>query len=121
MAFSLPTFNLSCNIWRATNPIGNPPDNVSVCNLAWGKRVSTSLLGGPRVSVVLMTLLLPPGTDIRDASTQALQDLVEVPAGSGRIYIVLGVDDIGKGFANEHRAAVIGKDTTYGYWPSPIP
>jgi len=33
----------------------------------------------------------------------------------------VGLDDIGKGFANEHRAAVLQWTILFGFWPSPIP
>jgi hypothetical protein len=118
MAFRLPTFNLGVNIWHFGNVVANAPDVVTVGNLTYGKRAQAgvaSLTAGtttrplPSSFVQPMTLLLPPLTDIimRDAVGGGVGDCVEVPAGSGRFYAVLDVDDIGKGFVNEHRAAVI--------------
>jgi hypothetical protein len=59
------------------------------------------------------------GTDIRDLNTATGYDIVEVPAGTGRLYLVEQVDDVGKGFLNEHRCATLSKGLFT--WPSPIP
>lgn len=120
MGFTLPTFNLICNIWRNGNPVSNPPDVVSLCNLALGRRhggwiandLADNTFNGN------MWLLLPPGTDIRDSSSAGGKDVVEVGSGTGRLYDCQYVDDAGGGFANEHRIAVLNK---HGLWPDPIP
>lgn len=150
--YQLPTFNLVCSIWRYTTwqvgwgtsqgdtdwPPALPADLADVeCNLAWGRRVSSQQgLNNYPSSTLLLSLLLPPLTDIRDSSSYYLGDVVEVPQGSGRVYLVADVDDIGKGFANEHRAASLLKfgfcdscvdssspDVRYWgvQWPGPIP
>lgn len=120
MAFTLPTFNLTANIWRHGNPTSNPPDVVTVANLAYGERTSvpyavtttsTTVYGG-------MWLLCPKGTDIRDDKAPAGSDTVEVPAGTGRFYDVVWVDDAGAGFDNEHRFALIISTSP---WPVPFP
>jgi hypothetical protein len=67
---------------------------------------------------VSMYLLVPAGTDLRDNHNLTGSDVVVVPAGSGRGYFVDQVDDLGKGFANEHRFALLSKA---GAWPTPIP
>jgi len=75
------------------------------------------------------SLLVPPLTDIRDSSCGVNQDVIECPADSRRWYSADGVDDIGKGFDNEHRCVTLAKIgwylpwTTYGFtpWPAPIP
>lgn len=151
MAFVVPTFNIHCNIWRfGTNadqftvqygtvwpPDLGPDVNDVPCNLAWGRRVSSEqgLVAYP-FPTLLMTLLLPKLTDIQSpACSGTLGDIVEVPRNSGRVYIVIDVDDIGKGFSNEHRAAsimafggsAVYTDPTNGtlyygvLWPAPIP
>jgi hypothetical protein len=131
MSFELPAFNLTCEIF--TGPyLTRVSRGTSLCNLAWGKRVAPpggQYTGGSGIGQVPMTLLLPAGTDIRDRSCNGQADMVEVPQGSGRWYYVLAVDDIGKGFANEHRGAEIFKaysqvDGTLWaglQWPTPIP
>jgi hypothetical protein len=107
MAYVLPTFNLSVSIWtNATYP--GPARLVTVGNLAWGRRVnvaSMSTIGAEQG----LTLLLPKLTDVRSSNMPSGPDLVECPTGSGRFYEVAFVDDIGKGFSNEHRAAVLAQ------------
>lgn len=114
MAFPLPTFNLTCNIQSYP---GGVTRVTSPCNLAFGRRVNVASTGGTGstgIMVVCMTLLLPALTDCRTPtpgalpdSTPTVVDQVEVPAGSGRKYWVVFCDDIGKGFANEHRVAIL--------------
>lgn len=121
MPFVTPTFNIVVNVWR--NASGPPavPDLSPPANLAFGRRTS-SLQGIESPSgEPFMTLLLPPGTDVRSGKCASGADWVEAPAGTGRYYAVLGVDDIGKSFANEHRAAILVATTHFGAWPSPIP
>lgn len=123
MSYTLPTFNLTCNLWSYTSGPPNPPRVSPVCNLAWGRRVSTPLSVEDQGYIWQgMTLLLPAHTDVRDGSDGASGgDRAEVPAGSGRYYQVCYVDDIGKGFSNEHRAAVLIKWVGYAWWPVPYP
>jgi hypothetical protein len=104
MAYRLPTFNLNATITRA----GGFSFTFS-CNLAWGQRVNTGYgeRGSPGIYTVFMTLLCPALTDIRGSLSTTGADQVEVPSGSGRIYQAVAVDDIGKGFPNEHRAALL--------------
>lgn len=120
MAFVLPTFNLAVNIWRHGNPTTNPADVTAMGNLALGRRagldVPIQFYGStPRG---LMWLLLPKSTDVRDGKAATGEDTVEVPATSKRYYTVKWVDDIGAGFQNEHRFAMI--DANSG-WPQPFP
>jgi hypothetical protein len=131
MAFVLPTFNLTCNIWHSQSSAPNDyalPDLSGVlCNLAMGRRVV--LQNGTNSSGFLhMQLLLPKLTDVRPGYNGALGgDLVEVPAGSERFYEVLDVDDVGKGFSNEHRMAFVlySPDgwtfVASGHIPAPVP
>lgn len=121
MSFTLPTFNITCNVWsNGVNPLANPPRATFPCNLAFGRRVQNNPTAGG-IPGIRMTLLLPVGTDIRSQFNASGYDTVEVPAGSGRLYWVQGVDDIGKGFPNEHRAALIYATSGYGFWPTPTP
>lgn len=124
MSFTLPTFNVDVNVWSGGFPGGAPRASFRG-NLAFGRRIQLAQgipgdYTGPAMS---MTLLLPVGTDVRDSLQVGGADGVEAPAGSGRWYLVTTVDDIGKGFPNEHRAAVLVKSLGPGGlpWPTPIP
>lgn len=110
MAYRLPVFNLVANFWRFGNPTSGAPDAVAAANLAWGRRIFTGDLASDPLATALpfMTLLLPTGTNvISDVDTNGSPDTCEVPAGSGRYYLVHYVDYIGAGFANEHLGAII--------------
>lgn len=135
MPFVLPEFNLSVNIFSRTAPPWTTPRLTVLGNLAFSRRVAVqSNWWNQNEFMVLMYLLLPPGTDVRDNSgfggSAASADIVEAPAGSGRFYLVDSVDDIGKGFPNEHRCAILSKafadvggtGTFPGVlWPQPMP
>ena len=135
MAFELPTFNISVSIFDHT-PFPPVTPRITVDgNLAFSRRVaSPSPFGFEDEFSVLMFLLLPALTDVRDDSSagggSTFADFVEAPALSGRFYKVVAVDDIGKGFPNEHRCAVLkkaydgvdGTGTFPGlFWPLPMP
>lgn len=117
MAFVLPTLNLLCNIFtsdafRPSIIPTAPPRHADVeCQLTYGRRVNVASTGGTNAQgypLLAMNLLLPSGTDVRGPQdVSGHPDIVEVPAGSGRWYFCFGVDDIGKGFDNEHRTAAI--------------
>jgi len=118
--YALPTFNLIVRIWRAANWPADPPNVETVGNLGPGKRLgillSETSTGGDVIGG--MWLLLPAGTDVQDTKNGSAADVVEVPAGSGRVYHAVWVDDIGVGFANEHRfAELVG----FSPWPTPFP
>lgn len=132
MAFTLPTFNLVCDFY--TGPWATKAYRLTENgNLAWGKR-TLGIWGSAgdtsfSPAVYSETLLLPALTDVRSAALTGHNDLIEVPSGSGRWYVVQAVDDIGKGFANEHRAAIITMASQYVdftrfpglFWPVPMP
>lgn len=118
MAYTLPDFILNVNLWRYPAYPPAPPDLTFMGNLAFGRRVSFLNFSDTLApdAMVAFYLLVPPLTDVRDGAGPPSGDTVEVPAGSGRLYKVLYVDDLGKGFANEHRVAFIAK-----IWPWPVP
>lgn len=135
MAFRVPNFNLDVNLWRYPDVWTDPPSLQFKANLARGERDYR----GPQyptsgtLMVSEMMLLCPAGTDIRfEFGPPNDPDLVEVPAGSGRYYQVVVVDDCAKGFANEYRFAVlwqltnsyldqIGNPWGVPDWPVPMP
>lgn len=116
--FTLPTFNLTVNVWTApAAPPAAPTFNVACQLRGQGNRSSgqdSTLTSRP----FLWLLLVPKLTDLRDGYTALGADIVECPAGSGRYYDVEAVDDVAKGFLNEYRLAVIRKR---GTWAVPIP
>lgn len=120
MAFSPPTYNLVCNIWRYGGGPPSPPDVVCVGNLAYGKRESVPWRGDTveRSGRGAMWLLIPPTVDIRDTKDPSGSDVVEVPAGSGRIYDVAWTDYAGTGFSNMH---IFAELLDRGPWPVPFP
>lgn len=131
MAYRLPSFNLVCNISQAGNAAYPPsvkptmPYRLSgvACSLVYGQRVN--MIDGftatsSAISALSMCLLLPALTDIRSAQNNAGRlDCVECPAGSGRWYWVQAVDDIAKGWPNEHRTALLFQMSQT--WPIPYP
>jgi hypothetical protein len=112
MAFVLPTFNLQANVFTWSNPPDyTNPRLTTDCQLrAPSMTVASSSLAPPGNSPG-MILLVPALTDIRDHfSTPGTHgDFIEVPAGSGRMYHAAVMDDVGKGFPNEHRFVVLWK------------
>lgn len=131
MAFTVPTFNLSVKIWRNRGTGGSyaAPDLTTVCNLSPGRRVMLTNAGTGLTATLVqyMEILLPKLTDVRADWNGQLGDLLEVPGGSNRFYLVLTVDDIGKGFSNEHRFALGSYMTAgtnvfgVGLHPAPVP
>jgi hypothetical protein len=128
VAYTVPTFNLLADVATCAVPrvVAMPPGVVrivaQVCNLAWGMRVNVAGTGGtglPGVPIACLTLLLPKGADIRGPQDTVSNDMVEVPRGTGRWYGVYAVDDIGRGFANEHRVALLL--AVAGAWAPPYP
>jgi hypothetical protein len=119
VSFQPPTYNLVCNIWHGGVMVG-PPDLSPMCNLAYGRRFDYIVVGiasGAVDSLTAMQLLLPRLTDIRGPLSTTGFDLVECPAGTGRLYSVACVDDSGKGFGNEHRIAILYPTVQ----PTPLP
>lgn len=132
MSFVVPQFPIVCDIYSGPWSTRVLRVAAASCNLAWGRRVDAKLNVSPfdNQGMSTMTLLLPSGTDVRDLRCGAVEDVLECPSGSGRWYQCVGVDDIGKGFPNEHRGAIIqaifdgaGGTGTYPglLWPAPIP
>lgn len=131
MAYKIPEFNLLCDIYEI-GPTSNTFRLQSVCALIMGplrRFPTTGAAGAPGAGGYTPILALPALTDIRDGSCQLVSNLVDVPAGSGRWYISLMVDDVAKGWPNEYRIATLAKTWKFpgsqnnlpGFWPNPIP
>lgn len=132
MAFRLPNFNLRCNIRPTTShvwPPGTVPTGANrltnqLCALVAGERSSAAAVQISATSTyptsIGMFLLLPALTDIRGIQDSTFNvDAVECPAGTGRWYQVAWVDDVAKGYANEHRMALMFP--YQGRWVAPYP
>lgn len=132
MAFTVPTFNLPVDVY--TGPWLSKSLRLSTTgNLSMGRRVQQQWQDDEVIQQVVGTLqvglMLPALTDVRDAYQNSAEDVVEVPAGSGRWYSVITFDDVAKGFSNEYRFALMGKigeaadPVRYAgcVWPVPCP
>lgn len=118
MAYSVPTFNLVAKVWSGTLPPPNPPRIPAlICQLRYPGKGSTAQ-DAANDWVFSPTILVPARSDLRDRFTLTGEDLVELPAGTGRMYRVVVVDDVARGFTNEYRFAMLFK---WGAWPTPIP
>ena len=127
--FVVPNFNLVCDVWTwpaqslfPALPVGPPRLAGVPCALVYGQRTNVASTGGTGIVGVplqQMSLLLPVGTDIRGPQDSVGPDAVECPPGSGRFYAVTFVDDIGKGYGNEHRTATLFAGA--GMWVAPYP
>jgi hypothetical protein len=130
MAFTVPDFNLVCNVFRGPYLTRVLAITDLPCNLAFSRRgqIPSAFQVNNEWSPI-MSLLVPAGSDLRSLVNAAVEDVVECPSGSGRWYQVGGVDDIGKGFPNEHRCALLFQisaamlGASYGTlaWPAPMP
>lgn len=111
MAYRVPTFNISCAIWRnlGIGKVYAAPDDVTDCALSPGRRSMLLTLDPAELDedALAMELLLPKLTDVRASWNAAGPDLVEVPTGTHRFYQVGYVDDVAKGYANEYRIALL--------------
>jgi len=134
MAFTLPTFNLVCNVYTGPWLTKSLRLTDEPCNLAWGRRIashqvfSNPFSGGNALNGMI-TLLVGAGVDVRAFPLYPVSDIFEVPSGSGRWYIATFVDDIGKGFSNEHRGVELSQVSPQAdavrwagsQWPTPMP
>jgi hypothetical protein len=133
MPFQAPTFISQVRLWHGGGGGGvyATPDLTFMGTLSVGRRrLLPPNVGVPgSFSQLQAELLCPKLTDIRATWNNILADLVEVPGGSKRFYDVKWVDDVGKGFVNEYRLALIymrvnptGGGTAFGFsLPVPLP
>jgi hypothetical protein len=133
--FNTPDFNLTAAVYRMTVPYDFATKVFSAdlpCQLrGFGQHPKdvTILLVSSVAIWGEIYVLFPQGSDVRDISCGSGSDLLEVPAGSGRWYLVVYVDDVAKGFTNEYRSAsvikIFGDDGAsfrhFPPWPAPIP
>jgi hypothetical protein len=125
MAYTIPPMPVEFSIWRFSNWAGvvppvNPADITDNCNLTPGRREWTQSGGGVSYIIVSQALDIRFSEDLAFTVLPAADpDLVEVPTGSGRYYVVYDVEQLGMGFPNWHQEAAIVKQ---GPWvPGPPP
>lgn len=117
MPYVIPAMPLTCRIWThfipGTSTYAAPDQTVS-CNLSPGKRVLSIIdslriysSDGHTVFCMPMELLLPALTQVSAGNPNKTPSVIEVVPNSLRLYWCVYVDDIGKGFANEHRLAIM--------------
>ena len=129
MSYKVPNFNLTASIWRVNGTGGAyaAPDVTTLANLSPGRRI---MIASPQTTAaqkeaIVDEALLPALTDVRATWNALGPDLMEIPAGSKRFYEVVGVHDVGKGFPNEYRLALIvfnvNGNLSLGGGPFPVP
>lgn len=101
MAFTLPIFNLVCNLWRPPATTSDPPTSSPDCQLYYPSR-STLPIEVPSADDFSPAawIRFPWGTDVR------VGDILEVAAADGYFYEVRFVDRMHRGFANQYIFAV---------------
>jgi len=123
--FSLPNFNLICNVWLGGETWPLPPWDTSwACALTCGRRAMplTHPLGHDRSNVWYYPhyLLVPVGLSFRDRRAVGLVPyLVEVPSGSAHFYECQAVGMVGWGHPNEHRVIEL-RPVLIEHWPDPF-
>jgi len=109
MAFTLPNFNIVCQLWHyPRDPTSGPADQSDVpCNFSTSRatlmgRDTANMVG---VDLMYRALRVPATVDIRcTAMGPGLgPDIVEVPQGTGAYYQVQDLATMGQGFPNAHR------------------
>jgi hypothetical protein len=118
-SYKPPTFPISAVIYTGQNFVPASARLLVSCNLAVGRSVQVQGWFPLDGSDSLFTkALFPRGTDVRDRFSEGGADGIECPILSNRFYVVLAVIDVGSGFSNEYRMAVLAKT---GTWPTPLP
>lgn len=123
MAYNPPSFNLTADIYDLADwPSGSP--RLTSISCQWrGVGKAASIYNAVSVTSfsVPTEILFPAGTDVRSLfeSATSSYDIIKLyMGGSFRPFRVLDVYDIGKGFTNEYRVAVVVK---LAPWTPPIP
>ncbi len=136
--YTIPTFNLSVNLWYGeifgvaafwefTVP-ARAPDAVVAAQLYIRQQSGNDTVALAKTNTGIsvhtgfrMDLRLPAGTYLSVLVPQFLGltgpfDIVECPAGSGYLYAIVGWTDVHKGFPNEYR---VGQLTWYAQEGTP--
>lgn len=89
--YTLPTFNLTFNVWHNPNLPPAAPDLTPIGQLYVNPRPQ-----GQDSPLPMVYLRVPMGTDIR------VDDTVEAAAGDNKWYSVVAVERMHRGFTNEY-------------------
>lgn len=115
MAYRKPVFNLFAAVYT-TPAVGEEVfRGYTPCQLRGPGNSKIEEAGSDLESWILMEILFPKGTDVRDAQTAGagkIGDTIEITPGTGRWYYVHFVDDKGAGFSNEYRLVIARKKWT---------
>lgn len=121
--YKLPTFNLMLNYWNSfisVIPPTIPPTLTVKCQLRMSRAAAVAGVAGSSSGPgPIMFINVPPFTPIQGGMGLGshVSTLIECPAGTGRYYRVLWVDDVAKGFNNEYRVCCVFANKA----PNPIP
>lgn len=121
MPFAAPNFPLAVNIWRSAAgfpPVGAP--SVVTTAVLFSPHVGNLFAFSGKTSSALL-VGFPKLTDVRGNAGNGLPDSIELPAGTGRFYQVIMVEDSGKGYLNEYRYARVNQGLVAGSWVYPTP
>lgn len=114
----VPQFPLDAVITRH-NGVGAPVSTFgSPCQVRYAQQTFVVV---PQASYYeyrpVVSIYFPSGTDVRSHIQGPWPDSVEAPAGSGVVYMVMGLVDVAKGFPNEFRVALAEMISS----PAPLP
>jgi len=102
MAFTVPVFNITVNIWHAGNAPPDPPDLSPLAQLYIPSRGLLDIQPGEdELWQPPIYLRVAVGTDLRH------QDIVEAAAGDGWFYRTRWVERMHRGFPNEYFVGIL--------------
>lgn len=131
MPYDTADFNIVCGIAPSGSP-SLPPDYRTTdqpCAFRSPTRAGLVPFGvvlstGATNNTATGQVLFPKGTDVRDRAQYGgvRLDLIEIPYGSKQWWAVQVVQDVGFGWPNEFRIALVGKFYVTGspYWGWPL-
>jgi len=121
-SFRKPTFNLTAEVYSQGDYPTNPP-RLHLVPCQWrGIAKPTGTLEQQNLALSIFTeILFDAGTDIRGQfnAPAISEDTITISAlGFAWPFTVFDIYNIGKGFTNEYRVAIVYKQ---GLWPVPVP
>lgn len=110
MAFNAPQFPLAANNFQGygVGPLPPPPGTPVIAIKVQIKVYFTAIVSGfLQTSQGLLIVKVAKATPLSAVNPGAQQDLLEIPAASGRFYSARYVHEVAKGFPNEYRMAIV--------------